>query len=220
MDAEDANQAKMLYQRGPIGGRKIALSSKAMQQMVGIDQPVAGAFFRDDIQKSPAQVNASDFRHLGLEAELAFEIARDVAPGDSINPMGGLIASVCPAFELIEDKDAEYAGIDVLTLVADNAWCGGVVLGDPIQNWQALDLANLQGRLHQDGVAPEITNTGAAHPLDSLARVLEHVISLGETVRAGELIITGSAVRSRFPEPGERLRYELDGLTAVELQIN
>ena len=67
-------QKLMLQKRGPIAGRKIALSSKAMQQMVNLDNPVAGAIFERDIHASPASVALTDFQHLGLEYELAFEI--------------------------------------------------------------------------------------------------------------------------------------------------
>ena len=57
--AQGALQAKLADRRGPIAGRKIALSSKAMQQMVGIDQPVAGAFFAHDVHTSPATIALS-----------------------------------------------------------------------------------------------------------------------------------------------------------------
>ena len=60
-------QELMVPSRGPIGGRKIALSSKAMQEMVGIDQPIAGAIFANDIHRSPATIPRTSFRGLGLE---------------------------------------------------------------------------------------------------------------------------------------------------------
>ena len=205
--------------RGAIAGRKIALSSKAMQQMVGIDSPVAGTFFEKDLIDSPATVDLSSFRHMGIEAELAFRLARDVHPGEAREPFSDLIAEVRPAFELVEDKGVDYTAIDAQTLVADNAWCGGVVLGPAIPAWRDWDIANLTGTLSQSGHPDEATNTGAADPWGSLAWVFEHAASHGDVLRAGEFIITGSAVRTRFPALGDKLTYELHGLSSVSLSL-
>ena len=216
-----ALQPLLAERRGPIAGRKIALSSKAMQQMVGIDQPVAGAFFRDDIHQSPAQVEVSGFRHMGLECEMAFQMARDVAPGTahSAETVQDLIDEIRPAFELIEDKDADYAAIDALTLIADNAWCGGVVLGTPLEDWRGGDLNTLVAVLHQEGEPPEATEAGASDPLGSLAWVLNHFGGRGERVQAGEWVISGSVLRTRFPVAGDLFRFEIGGQAVVEMSV-
>jgi 2-keto-4-pentenoate hydratase len=221
-EAQAGLQKRLTALRGPIAGRKIALSSKAMQEMVGIDHPIAGAFFARDIRRSGAEVAARDFRHLGIEYELAFELARDVGPDDPAptpDTVRGLIARVRPAFELIEDRGADYARLDVLTIIADNAWCGAVVLGEEIAGWRELDLANLPAVLHQDGHAPEAANTGAADPLRSLCWVLDHNRARGIAVQKGEVVITGSVLRTRFPAPGDRFRYEVAGRAAVEVSF-
>ena len=212
----------MVETRGEIAGRKIALSSKAMQEMVGLDSPVAGAIFARDINRSPARVPLSSLRHMGLEYELAFELATAAAPGQGPYTAGNVlefVGGVRPAFEMIDDKDADYAAICGLTLTADNAWCGGVVLGEEIPGWRDLDLSDLPVTLHQDGHEPEHASTGAASPLDSLAWVLTHFTALGETIAAGEIVITGSVMRTRFPKVGDRLRYEIDGLASVEIAL-
>ncbi|MCP5084009.1 MAG: hypothetical protein GY948_20160 [Alphaproteobacteria bacterium] len=219
--AQTAVQAKLSEKRGRFAGRKIALSSKAMQQMVGIDQPVAGAFFANDVRTSPAAIQLSNFRHMGLECELAIELNRDVSPSETAftaETASALIANVKPAFELIEDKDADYGDLDVRTLIADNAWCGGVVLGAEIAGWRDLDLGNIASEVHQTGVEPEAANTGAADPLGSLAWVLNHFAGRGVTLRKGEHIITGSAVRTRFPAAGDKISYAAAG-AVVEIDV-
>jgi len=217
-----ALQEKLMRRRGPFAGRKIALSSKPMQQMVGIDHPVAGAFFANDIRHSPATVTTTEFRHMGLEYELAMTLAKEVSPEmgphDSAT-VRDLIRVVQPAFELIEDRGADYAELDALGLVAENAWCGGVVLGDEISGWQNLNIAGLPVTLYQNGQDPEHAITGAADPLGSLAWVLNHFGGRGETLEAGEIVITGSVMRTRFPVSGDEFRYEIDGKAAVVLSI-
>ncbi|MEM1300804.1 MAG: fumarylacetoacetate hydrolase family protein [Pseudomonadota bacterium] len=205
--------------RGPIAGRKIALSSKAMQEMVNISQPVAGAFFANDLLNSPADVELATFRHMGVEAELAFRLSQHVTVSTELEDLTPLISEVRPAFELVEDKDVDYAAIDALTLVADNAWCGAVVLGTPIKDWQALDLADLAGTLSQTGQPDEATNTGAANPVGSLRWLINHVLVQGQTLAAGEVLITGSAVRTRFPAKGETLIYDITGHASVSLTL-
>ena len=214
--AQEFLHAKWVPSRGAIAGRKIALASKAMQEMVGIDHPVAGAIFARDVHETGVEISLSAFRHLGLEYELAFELAEDVAGPVSEADVLDRVARVRPAFELIEDKDADYAAIDVKTMIADNAWCGGIVLGDPIDGWRDLDLGALASVLSQDGVADEAGNTGEADPVNSLVWTLNHFTGRGAVVKAGEVVITGSVLRTRFPVAGDRFRYEITGHGAVE----
>lgn len=214
-------QEKLAVRRGPIAGRKIALSSKAMQDMVGIDSPAFGAFFQKDVHDSMAEIESSSFGRLGVECELALVMDRDIAPSVRVHTPGnvrGLIRSAHPAFELIEDRGADYTSLDAATVIADNAWCGGVVLGDEIVGWRERDLGDLPAVLYQTGHEPEEANTGAADPLGSLAVLLDHFAGRGITVGAGEVVITGSAVRTRFPAPGDHLRYEIAG-EAVEMRV-
>jgi 2-keto-4-pentenoate hydratase len=219
---QGAVQERLAARHGVVAGRKIALSSKAMQEMVGIAHPIAGAFFAGDVRWSPAEVAASGFRHLGVEFELAFELAQDVAPGAGpfdATRVRRVIAGVRPAFELVDDLGADYAAIDAFSLVAANAWVAGVVLGEAIPGWEELDVAALPATVHQEGREAERTSTGASDPLVSLAWVLNHFGTQGQTVRRGEHVITGSAVRTRFPVAGDRLRYEIDGLACAEVAI-
>lgn len=217
---QSALHTKMAASRGAIVGRKIALASKTMQHMVGIDQPIAGAIFGNDLYDSPARIARDSFRRLGLEYELAFRVSQTVdADGHDAASVMDLVDQVRPAFELIEDKDADYSELCPLTLAADNAWCGGVVLGEPLHNWRDLDLANVPSVLEQDGVSPEVGNTGAADPWASLAWVLNHFATRGEPIQAGEWIITGSILKTRFPKQGDRLRYSVADSASVEIRV-
>lgn len=207
--------------RGKIVGRKIALSSKAMQQMTGMDQPVAAAFFASNVLPSPSTIKASDYVHLGLEFELAIELKADVIPQDQIftrETAYDVIAAVRPAFELIEDGGADYATLDAHTLISDNAWCGGVVLGQKLDNWRDFDLGDIPSTVSQKGESDEQTNTGAADPLGSFSWVLNHFSERGITLSKGESIITGSAVRTRFPLAGDAFTYDVAGAT-VQLKV-
>lgn len=208
--------------RGRIVGRKIALSAKAMQEMIGVDHPIAGAFFSHDLHNSPARIRLQDFQNLGLEFELALQLGEDVAPADKpYTPQTArqLVTAVRPAFELIEDRNADYNNLDALTLIADNAWCGGVVLGEEIKHWDNLELGDIASVVRQDGKPDEHTNTGAADPLGSLAWILNHFSQQNIDLKQGEHIITGSAVRTRFPVAGDKFSYELAGASVSAVVV-
>ena len=218
--AQSAFQRLISGTRGEIVGRKIALSSKPLQEMCGIDRPIAGSIFASTFFRSPAKVSLDLFRHVGVEFELAFELGQDLPPGGTYDAatVTELIAGVRPAFELIEDKGADYADLDVLTLIADNAWNGGVVLGSPFENWQDLNFNDLEFTVEQNGMEPEQGNTGAAKPYETLAWVLDHFSAQGTALRKGEHIITGSAIRTRFPTAGDKMVYSIAG-ASVEVEF-
>src|SRR5881628_1510401 len=120
--------------RGEIAGWKIALTSRAMQQMTGVEQPAAGAIFSKLVHASPARVDVAAYHHLGAEFEVAVRVADDLpASGGPWTraSVAGRVAACLPAFELVEDGDADYKALDAFTLVAQNTWNGGVGLASP-----------------------------------------------------------------------------------------
>lgn len=209
---------------GPMGGHKIALTSKAIQELCGVDQPAYGAVLAKSIRRSPAVVKASDFIRLGLEFEVAFKIGRDVprqAAGYDRTSIADYVESCMPAFELIEDRAADYKVLDAASILTDRCWCGGVVIGAAAADWRDLDLANAQGRLIWNGVEIDSGLAGDAlgHPLEGLAWIANHLLSRGNSLRQGEIIITGSALKTQFPKPGDRACYRIEGLGEVALEV-
>ncbi len=207
---------------GPVGGHKIALTSRAIQEMCGVDQPVGGSIFAKTIHRSPATVRLSDFVHLGVEFEVAFEMARDVPAAGAPYDMESIAAyagACMPAFELIEDRHADYADLDAASILTDRCWCGGIVLGEPVTDWRGLDLAAAATQLRYNGeiIDRAVAGDALGHPLAGLAWVANHLIARGAMLRQGEIVMTGSALRTRFPEAGDRIDYTVDGLGTVSV---
>ena len=219
-DAQVVVQKAYTIKRGAIVGRKIALAAKAMQEFVGIDHPVGGAIFAGDLHNSPAEIKLSDFNHLGLEFELALTLGEDISPSTDHTPenLKDRISAAHPAYELIEDRSADYSDLDVKTMIADNAWCGGVVLGPEISGWRDMDLAALPARLMRPGHEDMEGSTAATDPLSSLTWVLNDLGARGITVKRGEIVITGSMLTTQFPKTGDAYRFELSG-AAVEMSV-
>ena len=209
---------------GAVVGYKIALTSKTMQEMCGVDRPLAGVLLEGGVRSGPATVRLSDFQHVGLEFETAVFLARDMPPRDEEYQAGevaGFVATCAPAFELVEDRGADYAALDAVGITADNAWNGGVVLGAPSEAWRTLDLAAAKTMLDWSGREPEVSSTGAAmgHPFAAVAWVANHLNARGSSLKAGEVVMTGSTMKTRFPVGGEKVRYTIEGLGNVALSI-
>src|SRR3989442_11250758 len=158
--------------RGEIAGSKIALTPRAVQQMTGVDPPAAGAIFSKVVHSAPARVDLAAYHHLGVEFEVAVRLGDDLPAGDgpwTRTSVAGRVAACLPAFELVEDGDADYKTLDAFTLVAQNTWNGGVVLGAPITEWRGGDLGSAVTRCwgnDQPGGQGK-TGDGMGHPLDA-----------------------------------------------------
>jgi 2-keto-4-pentenoate hydratase len=209
--------------RGPIAGYKIALTSKAIQDLVGVDEPCAGAIFASTVHQSPAQILISDFVRVGLEFELAFRMGKDVPEGRDYDgeTIVQYVDTAMPAFELIEDRAADYSNLDANTLVADNAWSGGMVLGAPSTAWKQLDLASVPVTLTYNGeVETAVTGAAMGSPLISLACLATMLASQGRSLKAGDVVMSGSTLATRFAKPGDRVVYAVDGLGEVKISVS
>lgn len=209
--------------RGPIAGYKIALTSKAVQELCGVSQSLVGAIFASTVHASPMTVRLGDFVRVGLEFELCFKMKSELTEKNEFYTADNIRDAVelaVPAFELIEDRDADYSRLDGVSMAADNAWNGGIVLGDPVGDWSKLDLATNPVRLDYNGEIEEAV-TGAAmdNPLNALAWTANLLAEQGRPLQAGHWVMTGSTVKTRYPKAGDRAVYTVEGLGSVEVEV-
>ena len=207
--------------RGVPAGYKIGLTSEAMRAMCKVDQPISGVIFDSTVHRSPARVALADYAHLGIEFELAVEIGTVFQPEDApftLDDARDRVAACMPAFELIEDRHADYSDLDVLSCIMDNSWCAGIVLGERRTDWQSLDLADNPVSLRVNDGPPMSAVTGAAmgNPLNSLVWLANQRAAMGTTLEAGMIVMTGSTLATQFPKAGDRFVYEVERLGTVE----
>ena len=211
--------------RGEIAGWKIALTSRAMQQMTGVDQPAAGAIFSKVVHASPARVDVAAYHHLGVEFEVAVRVADDLpASGGPWTraSVAGKVAACIPAFELVEDGDADYKTLDAFTLVAQNTWNGGVVLGPAVMEWRGVDLERAVTRCWVNDQPAGQGKTGDAlgHPFEAVAWLANLLNGRGRRLERGMIVMTGSSITTKFPAPGDRIRFVIDGLGDATLDAS
>lgn len=223
---QDVFVALKAGQCGAVVGHKIALSSPKMRAMVGLHTPVAGQLHARQVVAGGASVRAADYGRLLVEFEIGFRMSADLPPRQapySQEEVAAAVAAAMPAFELADDRGADYTTLAAraLELTADNAWNEGAVLGAAVADWRRLDLAALRGRAFVNGVAVG-EGRGAdsmGHPLAALQWVANHLAGRGRALRRGDYVISGSLVTSKFPKAGDLLRFEAGALGAVELRV-
>ena len=203
-------------------GYKVGLTSKRMQAMCAIDSPVAGVVLQDRVHPTGALLAASAYGRVGLEFEIAVRLGRDLCPQGPANTAAEIadaVEAVCPAIEIVDDRDADYGALEALSLIADNSWNAGIVLGEFRRKWP--DLAAIEGVVSVDG---EILDRGfgrdvLGHPFHSVVWLATHLAEMGTALRAGDIVMTGNLVTTKFPDRSAAYRFDLAGLGAVDLSI-
>lgn len=212
---------------GPVVGYKIALTTPQMRAMVGVQDSIAGDMLEKTLLRGPARVRAADYARLLVEFEIAVELADDLpalgAPYTR-ESVAAAVASVAPALELADDRNADYKQLSshALMMIADNAWNEGAVLGEARRDWRGLDLAGLRGVASING---ETVGEGhgrdiMGHPFEALAWVANNLAARGLGLWRSDIVITGSLVTTKFPKAGDRIRFDAGELGSVELAVD
>ena len=221
----EAYAAQEVYYRlaepiyGAVAGAKIATTTKVMQQLMGIDHPCGGAIFARTIHASPATLRAADFVNLRIESEIALKLGADLPASGAPwtrETVAPAVAGAMPAFELIEDRNADYAKAEALSLIVENCWNGGVVVGTP----KAVPAAKLVGIVGRLTIGGKIAGEGNAEdPCATLAWLANHVAERSRGLKAGMVVITGSLIPTVSIAPGQRAVFTVEGLGEIAMDV-
>ncbi|MBV9564746.1 MAG: fumarylacetoacetate hydrolase family protein [Bradyrhizobium sp.] len=221
-DVQDRHVALLRAAYGEAAGYKVGLTSKPMQVFCGIDHPIAGVVLASRVHRTGARIRRTDFGRLGLEFEIAVRIASDVPASTTPLTAAAIaphIGGVGAAIELVDDRGADYTNLDVRSLVADNSWNGGIVVSEFAAPWP--DLEAVLGKAARDG-APIGEGHGRdilGHPFNSVAWLAAHLATRGEALKAGQVVMTGSVMKTVFPTEPASYRFAFEGLGAVEVGV-
>lgn len=201
-------------------GKKIGVTSRAVQDMLGVHQPDFG--FLTDRMQVP---NGGIVRIQGnmiqprAEAEIAL-ILRHGLKGPGVTPQQVLEAteSIAPCFEVVDSRIANW-NIRLIDTVADNASCGVFVLGEARADPRPLDLATLQVKVWKNG-EPLSEGLGSAvqgSPLASVAWLANTLGRYGVELKAGDILLSGSLVPLEPARPGDKFGLELQGVGSARV---
>ncbi len=208
-----------------IAGYKVGLTTGKMQQFCGVAEPIAGRVLKSGVHKDGATLRKSDFHRLGIESELALRIGKEIPalrPDTSAQELLGYVDAIAAAFEVIDDRDADYSHLEASSIAAENSWNKGIVLGEPVSPAAFGDLRGLEGRLLVNGsqVATGSSSDVLSGPLFILAWIAGFAREAGEALRPGQWIMTGSIIPTKFAVEGETYSFQLATLPAVTVKIS
>lgn len=205
-----------------LAGRKIGLTSPAMQEQLGVDSPDFGFFFEDMVNHDGDEVPERSFISPKIEPELAVLLKKPLSgPEVTLEQAREAVDVVFPALEIIDSRIQDW-DITLVDTVADNASCGAVALGSqplevPLNSLHALDCELLiDGQTLASGTGEAVMGD----PLEPLAWLANELGRRGETLRAGDIVLTGSFTKAVAVAAGQRVEVNFPGHGRLQLSIS
>lgn len=209
-------------------GRKVGLTSRAMQEAMKIDEPDFGTLLDDMLFENGATIPASDFIDPRIEVEITFVLKDDLF-GDDLSVEDVIAATdyVVPSLELIAarshrvDPETGYTR-KVYDTISDNAANAGIIVGDTKMNPNEIDLRWAGAILYRNGIVEE-TGLGAGildHPARGIIWLAKRFAPHGIKLDAGQYIMSGSFTRPIIARAGDHFKADFGPLGTVELSFS
>jgi 2-keto-4-pentenoate hydratase len=204
-----------------ISGRKIGLTSRAVQRQQGVFEPDFGTLFADMEYGHGSEVPTGRLLQPRVEAEIMLVLERDLDHGgvtytDMVRAVGFVVAAI----EIVDSRVADW-DIRLSDTIADNAAAGLYVLGARPMSLLGVDLAHCAMALHRNG---ELVSTGRGdaslgHPLNAAVWLARTLHGMGTPLRAGDAILTGALGPMVPAVPGDRFDAHIGDLGSVAVSF-
>jgi 2-keto-4-pentenoate hydratase len=209
---------------GPVAGHKIGCTSKVMQDYLKIDQPCSGGIYAETIFRGTGARRHGAYSRPGVECEIAVGLGETLgaagAPYDA-ESVAGAVESVMAAIEIVDDRFVDYTKLELPTMLADDFFNCGCVLGAPVKDWRKLDIGALRCEMFINGesIGSGFGRDVMGHPFNVLAWLANSMVERGRELRAGEFVLTGSSVQTYWCAAGDDVRVEIEALGAAEMRF-
>lgn len=201
---------QLSLRQGPLAGWKIGCTTDVMQRFLGIQTPCAGRMLTGTVQESPGTIHSDAYLRLGVECEIAVRLRSDI-PYQSypINAerVRSAVGAYMVAIELVEDRYTDYSALDTPTLIADNFFAMGCVLGPPVDARLVANPAGAVATMTVNGieVGRGIGTNVMGRPLKALEWLARSPAVLGRGLRANDVVLLGSLVETYWVGTGDEV---------------
>jgi 2-keto-4-pentenoate hydratase len=201
-----------------IVGRKVGLTAKTVQAQFGVNQPDFGVLFDDMAIPDGGRLSPSKLLQPRAEAEVAVVLAKDISdPGVTVETVASCIAQAVAAIEIVDSRIADWK-ISFADTVADNGSSAYYALGKTFKPLDGLDLWSCGMVLEING---EVRSLGAGaaclgHPLNAVAWLARTLAERGQSLRKGDIILSGALGPMVALTAGDQVRATIGGLGSVE----
>ncbi|MCU1546743.1 MAG: 2-keto-4-pentenoate hydratase [Homoserinimonas sp.] len=203
-------------------GYKVGLTSKAMQQQLGVDQPDFGHLFDDMMLDAAAPVSLDRYIAPRIEPEISFVLSKSLrGPGLTIDEVADAVDHAVISLEIIDSRIAEWK-ITLADTIADNASSGAVLTGSGTAVLGSIDLGALPVTMQHNGIVVG-QGVGAAvlgNPLEGVLWLANTLGELGQTLEAGSLIMAGSITAAVSIRPGDTVRATFGQMGDIEVTFS
>jgi 2-keto-4-pentenoate hydratase len=207
---------------GSLIGYKVACTNVTAQRQLNVDAPFCGRLLSAFFFESPARVESNQFFMRVVEAEFAFEMARDLpatATPRSRHEIAAAVKGVIPGIEIVDSRFDDWTTIGAPSLIADNACNAAWVKGSLLTDWQSIDLAaqavrvTVNGKLLREGAGSNVLG----HPLNALEWLVNSLSARGLGLKAGQYVTTGVTTEVYMAERGDRITADFGPAGSVDL---
>ena len=204
-----------------VSGHKIGLTSPAVQEQLGVTQPVSGVLFADTCVADGLDLPAGRLVQPRAEGEIAFVLGEDLDKGEHcVVDVISATAYLLPAIEIVDSRTADWE-VTAVDMVADNVCSGFFVVGSRPNPLSGVDIRDVRMQMDVNGETAS-TGRGAAclgNPLHALLWLANSLCERGTPLRAGDCIMTGSLGPMVTLTSGDEIRVQVDHLGGVSTKL-
>jgi 2-keto-4-pentenoate hydratase len=206
-------------------GRKIGLTSKAIQEQLGVNEPDYGTLWQSSfypVKNGKVNIPASDFLQPRIEGEVAFLIGKPLRePGISAEKILDATEACAMGIEIVASRIADWR-IKLVDTIADNASYGGFSLGPWDRELCEADLGALVMTIHHGGAlaAEGLGSAALGHPATSTAWLANKLLEFGVSLEPGDIVISGGITKMLPVKAGDEFVFSLTGQPSVTVTFS
>ncbi len=222
-DLQNSLSALLEAEKGPVCGYKIGCTTPVMQEFLNISHPCAGCLYTNEVYDRSVTLRLADYVSVGIECEIAVQLNRDLPPMQTPytqDHVESAVEAVMAAAELVDNRYTDFHDFGIPSLIADDFFSCGAVLGAPVSPAQ-LDLSTAKGTTLIGGeeAGSGYGNAVMGHPYEALAWLANLKTGRGEMLKAGDVVMTGSVVETQWIDTACDVQCQVVPLGGVRIQF-